>query len=177
MQKHKDMIIMSTNGKEEKVIKYTNDYEIIQELNLEEDFGFQLVRFTNQIYGINYINPTENINETIMVSVDKEVDAGPVAFLKYAEEAYHLERFHEIESVELVINVDPKNREIYRETINSDEAKTLLEKLEISRELVELERENNFWYKHGSTVIIIIAMINIIIVVINIIRLNGGNIV
>ena len=73
---------MSTNGKEEKVIKYTNDYEIIQELNLEEDFGFQLVRFTNQIYGINYINHTENINETIMVSVDKEVDAGPAAFLQ-----------------------------------------------------------------------------------------------
>lgn len=164
----------------EKTITYNpEDGEVIQKLKLEEDYGFQVVKFNNEHYGVNYINPVENINETVMISVDKNPLA-PLSFLKYAELAYGRRANFDLsdaDKVELCVMVDPENKEIYHEIINGDEAKTLLEKLEISRELVELEHENDFWYKHGSTVIIIIAMINIIIVVINIIRLNGGNIV
>ena len=176
MRKHKDMIIMTTNSKEEtKTITYNpQTKEIIKTLHLKEDYGFQIVKFKNNYYGINYINPILNINETVMISTEENEDIGPQSFLTFAEEAHRMPDIKDIDSIELVVAVDPKNSEVYRETINSDQAETLIEKMEIARELVEIERENNFWIQHGSTIIVACVLINIILAGINLFRLFNG---
>lgn len=160
------MITMNTNGKEEKnkVITYNpSTQEIVEELKLEDDYGFQLVKFNNNLFGINYINPVKGIAETVMISTDAGINIGPISFLRFAEEAYKLEGidFDEIENVELAIFVDPENREVYRETITKNEAKTLLEKLEIARELAEIKRENSFQYRYGDIIMLILIGITL----------------
>lgn len=169
---------MSTNGKEEKTITYNpRTGKIIEELKLQDDFGFQVVKFNNEHYGVNYINPVKNINEPVMISVDKNVPLAPLTFLKYAELAYGRGANFDLsdaDKVELCVMVDPKNKETYREIINGDEAKTLLEKMNIAREIIEMKREDDFWVKHGTTIIMICVLINVMLAIINIINLNGG---
>ena len=70
-----------------------------------------------------------------------------------------LEGLKDIDHVELVVAVDPKNQEIYRETITGDQAKTLLEKVEIARELVELKRENSWQFKYENYILTILILI------------------
>lgn len=174
------MITMNTNGKEEKnkVITYNpSTQEIVEELKLEDDYGFQLVKFKNNIFGINYINPTKGIQETVMVSTDAGINIGPISFLRFAEEAHKIQTigdFKNVDKIELVIAVDPENKEIYHETINSDQAETLIEKLEISRELVELKHENNFWTQHGTTIIMLCVLANVALAAYNFYRLFNG---
>ena len=161
----------------EKTITYNpEDGEVIQELKLEEDYGFQVVKFNNEYYGVNYINPVENINETVMISVDKNVPLAPLTFLKYAELAYRRANFDlsDAEKVELCVMVDPENKETYREIINGGEAKTLLEKMNIAREIIEMKREDDFWLNHGTSVVLVCVLINIIIVFVNLFNLMGG---
>lgn len=169
------MTTMNTNGKEEKnkVITYNpSTGKIIEELKLQDDYGFQVVKFKNNIYGINYINPTKGIQETVMVSTDAGINIGPISFLRFAEEAYKLEAIDisEIENVELAIYVDPENKEIYRETITQNEAKTLMEKLEISRELAEIQRENSWQYKYGDNIMLILIAISVFCVILAILN-------
>lgn len=162
----------------EKTITYNpEDGEVIQELKLEEDYGFQVVKFNNEYYGVNYINPVENINETVMISVDKNVPLAPLTFLKYAELAYGRRANFDLsdaEKVELCVMVDPENKETYREIINGGEAKTLLEKMNIAREIIEMKREDDFWLNHGTSVVLVCVLINIIIVFVNLFNLMGG---
>lgn len=161
----------------EKTITYNpEDGEVIQELKLEEDYGFQVVKFNNEYYGVNYINPVKNINETVMISVDKNVPLAPLTFLKYAELAYRRVNFDlsDAEKVELCVMVDPENKETYREIINGGEAKTLLEKMNIAREIIEMKREDDFWLNHGTSVVLVCVLINIIIVFVNLFNLMGG---
>ena len=158
------MTTMNTNGKEEKTITYNpSTGKIIEELKLQDDYGFQVVKFKNNIYGINYINPTKGIQETVMVSTDAGINIGPISFLRFAKEAYKLEAIDisEIENVELAIYVDPENQEIYRETITQNEAKTLIEKLEIARELAEIKHENSFQYRYGDIIMLILIGISL----------------
>ena len=171
---------MNTNGKEEtKTITYNpHTGEIVEELKLEDDYGFQLVKFKNNIFGINYINPVKGIQETVMISTDAGINIGPISFLRFAEEAYKLEGidFDEIENVELAIYVDPENQEIYRDTITKNEAKTLLEKLEIARELAEIKRENSFQYRSGDLIMLIligISVLCVIFVILNTLHVYG----
>lgn len=167
------MITMNTNGKEEKTITYNpSTGKIIEELKLQDDYGFQVVKFKNNIYGINYINPTKGIQETVMVSTDAGINIGPISFLRFAKEAYKLEAIDisEIENVELAIYVDPENKEIYRETITQNEAKTLIEKLEISRELAEIRRENSWQYKYGDNIMLILIAISVFCVILAILN-------
>ena len=172
------MIIMSTNGEDlEKTITYNpTPNEVIKELRLKEDYGFQVVKFNNEHYGVNYINPVKNINETVMISVDKNPLA-PLTFLKYAELAYGRRANFDLsdaEKVELCVMVDPENKETYREIINGDDAETLLEKMNIAREIVEMKNEADFWLNHGTSIILVCVLINVALVIFNIIRLNGG---
>ena len=165
---------MNTNGKEEtKTITYNpHTGEIVEELKLEDDYGFQLVKFKNNIFGINYINPVKGIQETVMISTDAGINIGPISFLRFAEEAYKLEGidFDEIENVELAIYVDPENQEIYRDTITKNEAKTLLEKLEIARELAEIKRENSLQYRYGDLIMLILIGISLLCVILAILN-------
>ena len=162
----------------EKTITYNpEDGEVIQELKLEEDYGFQVVKFNNEHYGVNYINPVKNINETVMISVDKNVPLAPLTFLKYAELAYGRRANFDLsdaDKVELCVMVDPENKETYREIINGDDAKTLLEKMNIAREIIEMKREDDFWLNHGTSVVLVCVLINIIIVFVNLFNLMGG---
>jgi len=162
----------------EKTITYNpEDGEVIQELKLEEDYGFQVVKFNNEYYGVNYINPVKNINETVMISVDKNVPLAPLTFLKYAELAYGRRANFDLsdaDKVELCVMVDPENKETYREIINGDEAKTLLEKMNIAREIIEMKREDDFWLNHGTSVVLVCVLINIAIVFVNLFNLMGG---
>lgn len=162
----------------EKTITYNpEDGEVIQELKLEEDYGFQVVKFNNEHYGVNYINPVKNINETVMISVDKNVPLAPLTFLKYAELAYGRRANFDLsdaDKVELCVMVDPENKETYREIINGDEAKTLLEKMNIAREIIEMKREDDFWLNHGTSVVLVCVLINIAIVFVNLFNLMGG---
>ena len=163
---------------ETKTITYKPEtQEILKTLKLEDDYGFQLVKFQNNIFGVNYINPVKGIQETVMVSTDKGINIGPVSFIRFAEEAYNSLDFDEIEKVELAIYVDPENREIYREVIKGEEAKTLMEKLEIARELVELKHENSLTYKYEDFIILImmgVTLVCIILAILNSLHLYGG---
>ena len=170
---------MSTNGEEDtKTITYNPaTMEIIKELRLEEDFGFQVVKFNNDFYGVNYINPLKQINETVMIAVDKGESLAPLTFLKYGELAYGKQAMFDLsdaDKVELCIFVDQENQEIYRETINGNEAETLLEKMDIAREIIEMKSEDNFWLNHGTSVIMVCVLINIVLVFVNLFNLMGG---
>ena len=169
---------MNTNSKDQKTVTYNpKTKEIIKELQIEEDFIFQIVKFQNNIYGIQYLNPLKNIDETVMIGVDSGMDIGPLTFLTFAEEAHKIQTigdFKNVDKIELVIAVDPENKEIYHETINSDQAETLIEKLEISRELVELKHENNFWTQHGTTIIMLCVLFNVALAAYNFYRLFNG---
>lgn len=170
---------MSTNGEDlEKTITYNpTSNEVIKELRLKEDYGFQVVKFNNEHYGVNYINPVKNINETVMISVDKNVPLAPLTFLKYAELAYGRRANFDLsdaDKVELCVMVDPENKETYREIINGDEAKTLLEKMNIAREIIEMKQEDDFWLNHGTSVVLVCVLINIAVVFVNLFNLMGG---
>ena len=155
-----------------KTIEYTTDYEIIKEIELEKDFIFQEVKFKNGHYGVNYINPTKGINEVVLVSKDP-TSIGPESFMEFAEMSQVKLDIKEAEKVELCIFLkDKKESEVFRELITGDEASTLVEKLEIAREITELKQDNKM--DHHLLILDIILLACIFINLISAIHNMGG---
>ena len=153
------------------IIKYDpTNYEIQDTIKLEENFIFQSVKFPNGHYGIQYINPEKNINETILVTTEK-VDLGPKAFIEFAATSKINEfKIEDMDKVELVIMLP--DGESFREAVTGNEAKTITEKLDIAREIREIREEKHL--KKYDTFQLILICILFILIIINLIRLFGG---
>ena len=154
-----------------KSIQYDpTNYEILNTIKLEENFIFQSVKFPNGHYGINYLNPEKNINETILVSTEK-TDLGPKAFIEFAIASKINEfKIEDMDKVELVVMLP--DGESFREAVTGNEAKTLTEKLDIAREIREIREEKHL--EKYDTFQLILMCILFILIVINLIKIFGG---
>lgn len=164
-------------------IEYSSeDYDVIETEEMDNELLFKLVKFNTGYYGVISHNPTNQNEEVILISPEKDKEdnflsifggLGCKSFMVFARDA---KRYMENAPIELVVKLGQETAEEYREIITRDQAETLYQKVEICHEIMQMKLENSFHYKHRDyilTAFMCVTIIMFLIAIVNSLHLYG----
>ena len=155
------------------------DYEVVETQNMDPELTFKMVKFTTGYYGIISHNPTNDLEEVVLVSPDKGNDfdlfdgLGCRSFIVFARDA---KKYMENAPRELLVILGNETPEKFREIITKDDEHTLKEKVELCIERMEMKHENSFFNRYAdmfNTIFLCINGMLLIIIIVNILHIGG----
>ena len=155
-----------------KTIEYDPiNYEVIDTIDFEDD-QLQKVKFTSGYYGVVYVIPEANVADLMLVGTDKQGKYVNL-FLEFARSQTEvINKIHEnIDKVQIVVQLNKEQSEIFEEVVSKDEANDLLERLRIANEIHELTHNPHDDVRFLEFMLIGFILLNIACIIWN---LKGG---
>ena len=155
------------------------EYKTLETQNMDPELSFKLVKFDTGYYGIISHNPTNDLEEVVLVSPDKDNNfdlfdgLGCRSFIVFARDA---KKYMENAPRELLVILGDETPEEFREIITKDDERTLKEKVELCIERMEMKHENSFFNRYAdifATIFLCVTAMLIIICILNILHIVG----
>lgn len=155
------------------------DYEVVETQNMDPELTFKMVKFTTGYYGIISYNPTNDLEEVVLVSPDKDNNfdlfdgLGCRSFIVFARDA---KKYMENAPRELLVMLGHEAPTEYREIITADDERTLREKVGLVIERMEMKHNDSFFNKYADRIITVlwcITVVSLIVAIVNILHIGG----
>ena len=155
------------------------EYETLETQNMDPELSFKLVKFDTGYYGIISHNPTNDLEEVVLVSPDKDNDfdlfdgLGCRSFIVFARDA---KKYMENAPRELLVVLGQEAPSEFREIITADDERTLREKVGLCIERMEMKHNDSFFTKYGDTILTVlwcITVCSLIYAIVCLLRLGG----
>ena len=155
------------------------EYKTLETQNMDPELSFKLVKFDTGYYGIISHNPTNDLEEVVLVSPDKDNDfdlfdgLGCRSFLIFARDA---KKYMENSPRELLVVLGQEAPREFREIITADDERTLREKVGLCIERMEMKHDDSFFVKYGDRIITVLWCITVISLIVSILDIlhTGG---